>query len=163
VLVVDVHLDELLYSVNNTHYNSWNQFQTPVSSYTIQGYYSQILVYKYDAAGLWDNPIITELFNVCTTLVKFVRVSTFCGSSNDTDFSNTGALVARGFIVGGSNDTADYMQANYTCKFSPIYVCMNTYCICASSTYVATKYNYIPVCTWVNQRNHQEDKLVIYW
>ena len=42
------------------------------------------------------------------TLVKFVRVSDFCGSSNDTDFSMTGALVGGDFIAGASNDTVDY-------------------------------------------------------
>ena len=33
------------------------------------------------------------------TLVKLVRVSDFCGSSNDTDFSMTGALVGEDFIT----------------------------------------------------------------
>ena len=35
------------------------------------------------------------------------KVSTFCGSSNDTDFSILGALVHGDFIVGASNDTDD--------------------------------------------------------
>ena len=44
------------------------------------------------------------------TLVKFVRESTFCGSSNDTDFSTVGALVGGNFIIGASNDTIDCKQ-----------------------------------------------------
>jgi len=38
-------------------------------------------------------------------------VSAVFGSSNDTDFSSTGALVADGgFIVAGSNDTEVYTK-----------------------------------------------------
>ena len=44
------------------------------------------------------------------TLVKLVRVSDLCGSSNDTDFSMTGALLGGDFITGASTDIVDYMN-----------------------------------------------------
>lgn len=74
---------------------------------------------------------IIDSFIICT-LVKFVSVSTFCGSSNETDFSMTGALVGGGFIAGASNDNVDYnhiMNDKLLCVniVVRLYVCMYIY------------------------------------